>query len=82
MDMARQARITPTPGYRYKPIVARIYPRSDYRSPTLHTKALLPTNPATSIEAEWCPVCLGRKISERMVAGRPKWHCDDCENEW
>ena len=74
-------RIVPTPGYRVPAERARILPRQGYNAPTLHTRALSGTI-VNKVEAEWCPVCLGRKISENMVSGRPVWHCDECGNEW
>lgn len=78
--MDRPDRIRPTPGYR--PRSTRILPRPDFRPSNLHTRALSNGDLFTSVEAEWCPVCLGRQISERMSDGRPVWHCDTCGNEW
>lgn len=80
--MPRQDKIFPTPGYQYQPSRERILPRIDFKSPSLHTRTLPAGSAVQSIDAEWCPVCLGRKISERMVSGKPVWHCNECENEW
>jgi hypothetical protein len=80
--MPQTDRITPTPGYRPREIFQRIRPRSDFKPSSLHTRALPAGSVIRSVEAEWCPVCLGRKISERMVSGRPMWHCDECRHEW
>ena len=80
--MPRQERISPRPGYRYKTSRDRILPREDYKAPTLHTRALPSGSVVKSVEAEWCPVCLGRSISERLVSGKAVWHCNTCENEW
>jgi hypothetical protein len=80
--MTYQERILPRPGYRYDPNRIRILPRPDYKPPTLHTRALPPDSAVKSVEVEWCPVCLGRKISERLVSGKLVWHCDTCRNEW
>lgn len=80
--MNRQDRIKPTPGYRPKVAPERIRPRPDFRPPSLHTRALSPESMVRSIDVEWCPICLGRSISERLVDGKPVWHCDACENEW
>lgn len=80
--MPRQDRIKPTPGYRSKAAPEPIRPRVDFRHSSLHTRALPSESMVRSIEAEWCPICLGRSISERLVAGRPVWHCDTCGHEW
>ena len=80
--MPRQERILPRPGYKYKTSRDRIFPREDYKVPTLHTQALPSGSVVKEIEAEWCPVCLGCNISERMVFGKVVWHCNTCENEW
>ena len=67
----------------YRPSVVRILPRPDYAPPTLPTRALPPGSAVRSVEAEWCPVCLGRQISERVDEdGTALWHCDSCGNEW
>lgn len=79
--MAGQHRYTPTPGYRYRP-PQRILPRGDFRPTSLHNRMLPQGGAVKSREAEYCPVCLGRRISERMAGGRPVWHCDCCGNEW
>lgn len=80
--MPRPERISPRPGYRYKASLERILPRADYKVPTLHTRALPSGGAVKALEAEWCPVCLGRSISEHMASGRAVWHCDTCGNEW
>lgn len=87
--MRRKARILPPPGYVYTapieriiPQLERIIPSSDYKPMTLHARALQASGAVKNVEAEWCPVCLGRHISERLSSGRPVWHCDDCGNEW
>lgn len=80
--MPQQDRIKPTPGYRRKAMPERIRPRADFKPSSLHTRALPTESVVRSIEAEWCPICLGRKISEKLVAGKPVWHCDECKNEW
>lgn len=79
--MANQRKITPRLGYRYSPS-QRILPRQDYKPPSLHTRKLPQGSKIKSIDAEWCPVCLGRKISEREIEGKPIWHCEECNNEW
>ena len=79
--MAENNILTPTPGYQYHERMV-ILPRENYKAPTLHTRALPSGSSIKSVEAEWCPVCLGREISERLVGGRPFWHCDTCGNEW
>lgn len=81
-DMPQQERISPRPGFKYKAPRQRILPREDYKAPTLHTRALPSSSVVKAVEAEWCPVCLGRSISERMVSGKVVWHCDICDNEW
>lgn len=79
--MAEQQRIVPTPGYEYhRPV--RILPSPDYRPSAMHNRALPPNSPVRRVEVEWCPVCLGRQISERMAESGPVWHCDTCGNEW
>ena len=80
--MMQQERIRPNPGYRRRQEQERIRPRADYKPPTLHTRLLPAGSMVQSVDVEWCPVCLGRRISEKRVGGRPVWHCDDCENEW
>ena len=80
--MSQQERISPRPGFKYKAPRQRILPREDYKAPTLHTRALPSSSVVKSVEADWCPVCLGRSISERMVSGKVVWHCDICDNEW
>ena len=74
-------KVLPRADYHYRP-QERIQPRDGYKAPSLHTRALSPGGPVKSVEAEWCPVCLGREVSERLVGGRPFWHCDTCGNEW
>ena len=76
--MAQQDRIRPTPGFRPRASEGSIRPRAGFKPTTLHTRAL----PSGSVEVEWCPICLGRKISEKMVSGKPMWHCDDCKHLW
>ena len=80
--MPQQERISPRPGFKYKAPCQRILPREDYKAPTLHTRALPSSSVVKAVEAEWCPVCLGRSISERMVSGKVVWHCEICDNEW
>lgn len=79
--MATLDRLLPTPDYQYHGL-AVIRPRGDYKAPSLHTRALSPGSAVKSVDAEWCPVCLGREISERLVDGSPFWHCNVCGNEW
>lgn len=81
-DMPQQERISPRPGFKYKAPRQRILPREDYKAPTLHTRALPSSSVVKAVEAEWCPVCLGRSISERMISGKVVWHCNICDNEW
>lgn len=64
--MESMRRITPTPGYEVPIVRQRIKPRR------LHGEVV----------AEYCPVCLGWQIGERMAADRPVWHCRECGNEW
>lgn len=80
--MLQQDRIKPTPGYRCKAALERVRPRVGFKPSSLHTRALPSEGIVRSIDAEWCPICLGRKISEKLVSGKPIWHCDECENEW
>ena len=80
--MPQQERISPRPGYKYKAPRQRILPREDYKAQTLHTRALPTGSVVKAVEAEWCPVCLGRSISERLISGKAVWHCDTCGNEW
>ena len=80
--MPQQERISPRPGFKYKAPRQKILPREDYKAPTLHTRALPSSSVVKAVEAEWCPVCLGRSISEHMVSGKVVWHCDICDNEW
>lgn len=80
--MPQQERISPRPGYQYKPPRQRILSRDDYKAPTLHTRTLPTGSAVKAVEAEWCPVCLGRSIGERMMAGKAVWHCNNCGNEW
>ena len=80
--MRHRRRIIPTPGYRCRSATTRIFPRPGFSLPTLHTRALPQGSPTRSIEAEWCPVCLGKRISERVIDGKPIWHCEECGNEW
>ena len=74
-------RFLPTPGYRYQP-QTRILPRPDYKPPSMHTRALPEGSMAKAVDAEWCPICLGRRLSEKVVAGRPMWLCEDCGHTW
>ncbi len=60
----------------------RIVPREDYIPTSLHTRTLPPGSAVSSVDAEWCPVCLGRQISERVADGKVVWHCSSCGNEW
>lgn len=81
--MSTPRRILPSPDYKPRATTARIMPRSDYRpSVTFHSRALPLGSKVSSVEAEWCPVCLGHRISERIEGGKPLWHCEDCNNEW
>ena len=80
--MPQQERISPRRGYKYKEPRQRILPREEYKVPTLHTRALPTGSVVKAVEAEWCPVCLGSSISERMILGKAVWHCDTCGNEW
>lgn len=80
--MTQDFRITPTPGYQFQPRMERILPRPDFQARSLHDRNLPRGGMVEKVEVEFCPVCLGRNISERMIAGKPMWHCDDCENEW
>lgn len=80
--MPLQERISPRPEYKYKTSCERILPREGYKAPTLHTRLLPYGGTVKAVEAEWCPVCLGRNISERMTSGKAVWHCNTCENEW
>ena len=81
MKMDHAQIIVPRPGYRVPAARMRILPRADYNAPSLHTRELYGTI-VNKVEAEWCPVCLGRKISERLASRGPVWHCDECGNEW
>lgn len=72
--------IRPTPGYKPRRPV-RIMPDPNYKVPNLHSR-LLSGGPIRNIEAEWCPVCHGDAVSERIADGRPVWHCDTCRHEW
>ena len=74
-------RFIPTPGYCYQSRI-RILPREDYKPQSLHTTAIPSGSTVRSIRIEWCPICLGRSISEKTVSGKPVWHCDECEHEW
>ena len=79
--MAALDRVTPTPG----DVCAqqeRIAPRPGFKPTLLHTRMLPEGSIVKSTEAEYCPVCFGKKLRERMVDGRPVWHCDECGNEW
>ena len=76
-----QNRFTPTPGYEYQSRV-RILPRADYQPRSLHTMVLPTGSMIRSITVEWCPICLGRSISEKMLSNGPVWHCDECGHEW
>lgn len=80
--MPRPVRISPTPGFRPSTTTIRILPRADFKPSTLHTRALPPGSSVQAVDAEWCPICFGRKISERLVSGQPVWHCDACSHEW
>ena len=80
--MSREERILPRPDYEYRSSMMRILPRPDYKVRTLHTRNLPAGSMVESIEAEWCPVCLGQSISERMMSGKPVWHCNTCKYEW
>lgn len=81
--MAQEIVILPRPDYRYTPREPiRILPRENYRPKTLHTLALPAGGLVSSVEAEWCPICLSREIGEQMKSGRPVWHCRTCGNEW
>ncbi len=82
-QMSQQNRILPRPGYQYRPSPPeRILPRTDFKPPTLHTRTLPAGSMISSIEAEWCPVCLGREIGEKMTSGKAVWLCKICGNEW
>lgn len=80
--MPQHERIFPRLDYQPTNTQERIVPRPGYKAPTLHSRMLPTGSMVKTIEAEWCPVCLGREISERMKSGRPVWHCNTCENEW
>lgn len=81
--MAIHDKILPSPDYKPRSQTPRIMPRSAYKpTVTYHSRALPFGSKVSSVEAEWCPVCLGRRISERIEDGKPIWHCEECENEW
>lgn len=65
-NMERVVRIRPTPGYEIPASRRRILPRRLHRD----------------VIAEYCPVCLGRQIGERLASGQPVWYCRECGNEW
>ena len=82
--------ITARPDYVYEPPTPPARPsifiqrNPDYKPINLHTMAAQGSGLSLSIDADWCPICHSPKehISERLVRGRPMWHCDVCEHEW
>ena len=82
--------ITARPDYVYEPPTptapAPLFIRRnpDYKPINLHTLAVREGGLDISIDTDWCPVCHSAResISERLVRGRPMWHCDVCGHEW
>lgn len=73
--MPRQGRITPTPDYRmhsHNLIIVSLQAFEPMSIPRVDRR----------LAVEWCPVCLGRNISNKMATGKTVWHCRECENEW
>ena len=80
--MSRHSKIVPTPGYHYTRENFKVIPRADYKYKSLHTRHIAKGDFMANIDVEWCPVCLGRCIGEKLVNGVPKWYCKECGNEW
>lgn len=59
------------------------YPNPNYVYRNLHSRNLPKDSIVASVEAEWCPVCHSRSISEKLNRqGKPLWVCKVCEYEW